>query len=196
MHQPGGSPLHRAPAGPKLLALVALGVLTVVPRGPLTAVALLAAAVGAHGLARLRVRPTLRALVPLLVVAALAGGWAWWSRGAGAAVEVAADLLAVVVGALVVQATTPTDRLVDALVRAATPLRHVGLAPQTVALAVALTLRTVPLLVATTLETRDAARARGLERDPRALLVPAAVRVVAHARATGEALAARGLGED
>ena len=41
-------------------------------------------------------------------------------------------------------------------------------------------------------ETRDAARARGLERNPRAVLIPAAVRMVAHARATGDALAARG----
>ena len=52
------------------------------------------------------------------------------------------------------------------------------------------------MLVRTTSETRDAARARGLERNPRAVLVPAAVRMVAHARATGDALAARGLGED
>jgi len=44
-------------------------------------------------------------------------------------------------------------------------------------------------------ESRDAARARGLDRDPRAVVVPAAVRAVGHARRTGEALAARGLGD-
>jgi biotin transport system permease protein len=51
------------------------------------------------------------------------------------------------------------------------------------------------VLVGTTLESRDAARARGLDRDPRALVIPAAVRMVGHARATGDALAARGLGD-
>jgi len=40
---------------------------------------------------------------------------------------------------------------------------------------------------------RDSARARGLERSPRALVVPSIVQVVAYGRATGEALAARGL---
>ena len=44
-------------------------------------------------------------------------------------------------------------------------------------------------------QTGDAARARGLERDPRARLVPLVVRSVAHARATGEALDARGIGD-
>ena len=56
-------------------------------------------------------------------------------------------------------------------------------------------LRAVPALMRTATEVRDAARARGLERDPRALLVPAAVRAVGRARATGEALAARGIGD-
>ena len=44
--------------------------------------------------------------------------------------------------------------------------------------------------------TRDAARARGLERNPRAYLTPLVIRVVAHARATGDALHARGIGDD
>ena len=38
-----------------------------------------------------------------------------------------------------------------------------------------------------------AARARGLERSPRALVVPIALRTVARAQTTGEALHARGI---
>ncbi|WP_240675504.1 energy-coupling factor transporter transmembrane component T [Cellulomonas endophytica] len=193
---PGRSPMHRLPAGAALVGLLVTGLLTVVLRGPVGALVLLAAAAIAHAVAGLAARRTLHALRPALVVAALAAGWAVLTRGPAHAVEVAADLLALVLAALVVASTTRTDALVDVLVRLARPLRHVGLAPATVALAVALTLRTIPLLVTTTLETRDAARARGLERDPRALVVPAALRAVASARATGEALAARGLGED
>ena len=81
------------------------------------------------------------------------------------------------------------------MARALGPLRRVGGAPETVALAVGLMLRAVPALMRTATEVRDAARARGLERDPRALLVPAAVRAVGRARATGKALAARGIGD-
>ncbi len=45
------------------------------------------------------------------------------------------------------------------------------------------------------LETRDAARARGLGRHPRAYLTPFVIRVVARAHETGDALTARGLGD-
>ena len=60
---------------------------------------------------------------------------------------------------------------------------------------VGIMLRAIPALLETFAETRDAARARGLDRSPRALLVPAAVRTVSRARATGDALAARGLAD-
>ncbi len=45
------------------------------------------------------------------------------------------------------------------------------------------------------METRDAARARGL-RSPRAYLSPFVVRVIARAHETGDALTARGIGDD
>ncbi|RYE75981.1 MAG: energy-coupling factor transporter transmembrane protein EcfT, partial [Myxococcales bacterium] len=54
----------------------------------------------------------------------------------------------------------------------------------------------IPRTIAIAEETRDAARARGLQRSPRARLIPMVLRVVAHARATGDALHARGLGDD
>ena len=60
---------------------------------------------------------------------------------------------------------------------------------------VGLFLRSVPVLVHVVGEARYAARARGLDRSPRAVVVPAAVRMVGHARTTGDALAARGLGD-
>ncbi|HWS57966.1 MAG TPA: energy-coupling factor transporter transmembrane component T, partial [Actinotalea sp.] len=94
-----------------------------------------------------------------------------------------------------VTTTTPTDVLLDLLSRAARPLRRVGLEPETFALAVALMLRAIPALGAMFTEVRDAARARGLEGSARAQLVPFAVRAVARARLTGEALAARGIGD-
>lgn len=193
LHQPGSSWLHRASAGAKVAGLAVVGLAVVVVTGPRASIALLAGALLLAASARLRWRTTLRQVLPVLVVALVVGAFQAWRRGPATGLEVAADLVTVVVVAVVLTATTPADRLLDVLGRAARPLRHVGLAPETVALAVGLMLRAVPALLETSLEARDAARARGLERDPRAVLVPAAVRAVGRARRTGDALAARGV---
>lgn len=195
LYHHGTSPLHRLPAGTKLAGLAVLGVAVVVARGPVSAVALLGVALAADVVARVPLRRVLRSLLPVLVTAALVGAFQWWQQGPAVAVEVAADLLSLVVAAGAVTATTPADRMLDGLDRALRPLRSVGVRPDVVSLAVALMLRSVPALLATAQEARDAARARGLERSPRAVLVPTAVRAVARARTTGEALAARGIGD-
>jgi biotin transport system permease protein len=195
LYRHGTSPMHRLPAGAKLAGLAVLGVAVVVARGPVASVALLAVAVLASAAGRVPLRSVVRSLLPVLVTTALVAGFQWWQRGPAVAVEVAADILSLVVAAGAVTATTPADRMLDLLDRALRPLRGLGVRPDVVALAVALMLRTVPALLTTAGEVRDAARARGLERSPRALLVPAAVRTVARARATGEALAARGIGD-
>src|SRR5690606_27108197 len=109
--------------------------------------------------------------------------------------QVSASLFALVLAGTLLTATTPGDRLVDLLVRGARPFARLGLKPEVFALTVALMLRTIPALLEVFGEARDAARARGLERQPRAVLVPTAVRTVARAHAVGDALAARGLGE-
>jgi biotin transport system permease protein len=192
-HRTARTPLDRAPVGAKLLALALLGVVVVATRGPLPSLVLLALVAVAAVVAALPPRATLRGMVPVLVTALLAGAYQAWARGWGPAVEVVADLLTLVLAAAVVTTTTPTDRLLDVLARAARPLRHVGVAPDTVALAVALLLRTVPEIARTVHEVRDAARARGLERDPRVWLTPAVLRVLARSRDLGEALAARGI---
>ncbi|QTE30732.1 energy-coupling factor transporter transmembrane component T family protein [Pengzhenrongella sicca] len=195
LYRPGTTAVHRAPVAAKLTALTLFGLAVVLLRGPGSSLVLLGVAVAAAVAARVPARATLRGLAPVLVTAAGLVAYQWWQRGPAVAIEVGADLVTLVVAAGVVTATTPADRMLDALERAARPLARVGLRPEIFALSVALMLRTIPALVETGLEVRDAARARGLERNPRALLVPAAVRTVARARATGEGLAARGLGE-
>lgn len=195
LYRHGTSAMHRLPATAKLAGLAALGVAVLVARGPAASLALLGLAVTATVVGRVPLRSVVRSLLPVLVATVLLGAYQWWQRGPAVAVEVAADVLTLVVAAGAVTATTPADRMLDVLERALRPLRHLGVRPDVVALAVALMLRSVPTLLTTARETRDAARARGLGRSPRALLVPAAVRTVARARATGEALAARGIGD-
>ena len=56
-------------------------------------------------------------------------------------------------------------------------------------------LRSIPFIAGAYSDVRDSARARGLERNPRALILPVFITTVAFARQTGDALAARGLGE-
>ncbi len=195
LYHPGTTVVHRAPLWLRLGGLAALGVALVVLRGPWPALAVLAVTVGLALLARLPWRATLRGLAPMLLTAVLVGAYQTWQRGWQVGVEVGADLIALVLAATVVTATTRADVLLDAAVRALRPLRRVGLDPEAVSLAISLMLRAMPALAELAGETRDAARARGLERSPRALLVPLAIRTVGRAHATGDALAARGLGE-
>jgi energy-coupling factor transporter transmembrane protein EcfT len=75
-------------------------------------------------------------------------------------------------------------------------LRWVRVNPQAVTLTIALMIRSIPFLAGAVQDARDAARARGKDRNPALLLTPAVVGAVAYAERTGEALHARGLPED
>ena len=172
-----------------------MAAVVVVLRGPVSAVAAVRGA-GAGWRARDGPCTTWSALRGILLVALALGAWQTWQRGWPRAVEAVGDLVALVLLATVLTVTTPVDEVLDAITRALRPLRRLGVRTDAVALAFALAIRALPTTVALADETRDAARARGLERDPRARLTPFVVRVVAHARATGEALHARGLGDD
>lgn len=196
LYRPDTTWLHRSPAGAKLCGLAALGVTVAIVRGPLSAVVSLLIAIALGALGRVGVRATARALRPLAIVLVLLGGYQWWQRGWPIAVEVVADLLAVAIAATVVTATTPMDALLDTFVRLARPLRRFGADPDRIGLAMALMVRAVPGILDLARETRAAAKARGLERNPRALLVPLTLRTVARARTTGDALAARGIGDE
>lgn len=194
---PGNTLLHRLPAGWKLVALVLIGVAVVAARGPWWPTAAFAISLAvAVGWVRMGARALVRTLRPIVVVMGVATVFQWWARGWPTAVEVLMTVLAMVVFSAVLTATTATDELLDAVVRGLQPFRRVGVNPDAVALAISLMLTAIPAIFAIFGDSLDAARARGLSRDPRATLAPTAIRVVAHAQATGDALAARGLGDD
>jgi biotin transport system permease protein len=195
LHQPGDTFLHRLPASAKLLGLAAASVVVVAVRGPVSAGVFLLLACGVALWSGAAVRPLLRSLRLILLTTAALAAYTTWQRGWERGVEVSADLLGLVVLATVLTITTPLDEVLDAVVRGLRPLRRVGVDPDRVGLAFALMVRAIPTTLDLAEQTRDAARARGLERDPRARLVPLVIRSVAHARATGEALDARGVGD-
>lgn len=193
LYRPGASWLHRLPAGAKLLTLAA-GLSALVAVRSVTAVVVGAAVVaGLHALARVPARVAAAQLWPLRWVVVALVPFQWWAGGWRAAVVVVGTMLVAVGAASVVTLTTRVTEMLDVLTAVLGPLRRVGVEPGRVGLLLALTVRTVPVLAATFTEAGDARRARGLERSPRALLVPLAVRTLRHADRLGEALAARGV---
>lgn len=195
-YQPGTSVLHRLPVGAKLSGMVVLSVLAVALRGTATTGALLALALLACFVAGVRLARAVRALRGVLIGLVLLASYQAWQRGAEHAFVVVGALVAMLLLATAFTTTTSTEQLIDAITRWLEPFRRFGVNPELVALAFSLTIRGIPLTLEIASETRDAARARGLERSPRALLTPLVIRVVAHARATGDALHARGIAEE
>ncbi|MFC6153474.1 energy-coupling factor transporter transmembrane component T family protein [Nocardioides yefusunii] len=195
-YTPGTTWLHRLGAGTKLAALFVAGIVVVWLSGWLTAAGALAVALGLVLAAGVRPRQVWTTLRSLLVLCVILVAYSLWRSSWQVAFEQVGDLVALVLLSLVLTATTAVDDILDVVVRLLTPLRRVGVNPERVALAFSLVIRTVPLVFELAAETRDAARARGLERDPRVWLVPFVLRAVAHARDTGDALHARGLGDD
>lgn len=195
-YRPGTSWLHRLPAGAKLAGLLVLSVVVMAVRGPATGIVALVGSLVLVAWSGTRLRQLVRTLRALVLVVVLLTAYLAWQGSWALAVERSADLVALVLAATVLTATTPVDEMLDTITRLLGPLRRFGVRPERVALAFSLVLRSIPLTLQTARETRDAAKARGLEREPRALLTPMVIRSVAHARATGDALHARGLGDD
>ncbi|MBC2933299.1 energy-coupling factor transporter transmembrane protein EcfT [Nocardioides sp. zg-1228] len=196
LHQPGDTFLHRLPVGAKVLGLAVLSLAVVAVRDVRAAPVFLAVTLLLAVVARVPLRSVWRAARGVLLIAAVASAFQWWWYGPGKAVETFLDLLTLGLAALSLTATTTVDAMVDALSRWARPLRVVGVDPDRVALTVALTIGALPGTIAVARETRDAARARGLDRSPRAYLSPFVIRVVARAHESGDALHARGIGDE
>ena len=195
VYQPGHTALHRLPVGVKLAGLAAFSLTIVLVRSMPASLVFLGLAVALALLGRVSLPSLLRAARGVLVVALLVAGLQWWLSGYAKAVETLVDLVTLALAAAVLSATTPVHAMLDAIVRWVAPLRRVGVDPERVALTFTLAIQALPGTITLAVETRDAARARGL-RSPRAHLSPFVVRVIARAHETGDALAARGIGDD
>lgn len=195
LYQPGRTALHRLPVGAKVLGLALFSLTIVLVRSTSASLAFLTVTLILAALARVRLRTLARAARGVVLLALFVATFQWWWYGASKAVESFVDLVALALAAVVVTATTSLNAMLDAIVRWLWPARRL-VDPERVALAVALAIGTLPGTIALALETRDAARARGLGRHPRAYLSPFVIRVVARALETGDALHARGIGDD
>lgn len=196
LYQPGNTLLHRLLIGVKVLGLAVLSLSIVLVRDVRSAPVFLAVTLVLALMAHVPLHSLWRAARGVLLIAAISGAFQWWWYGAPKAVETFLDLISLSLAALSLTATTTVNDMVDALARWARPLRVVGVDPDRVALTVALTIGALPNTIAIARETRDAARARGVDRNPRAYLSPFVIRVVARAHESGDALHARGIGDD
>jgi biotin transport system permease protein len=195
LYAPGTSPLHRAPAGPKLLVLLVFVTLVVIRRD----VPWLAAACGLAALGFVLARPpwtrVWQVLRLLLVLAVFVGGLQLWLVGRDAALVTVLGLVAALAAANLFTLTTRVDAVVAAVERGLGPLRRFGVRPEQLGLLVGLTVQAVGTLAAIAGSVREAAVARGAGRSPAAFAVPFVVRTLRHADELGEALAARGVGD-
>ncbi|MFK0006231.1 energy-coupling factor transporter transmembrane component T family protein [Paenarthrobacter sp. NPDC090520] len=191
----GDSLIHRTPLWLKFLVVAVCGAasflivdwaVSLAVFGAICALFLLSGA-GPRRLARV-----IRMVAPIVAVIGL---FQWWQLGGPTAARIVLNVLVCVVAASVLTATTPVQKLLDGVVSLARPFKRWGADPERFALTIAIMLRSIPFIAGAFSDVRDAARARGLERSPRALVLPVFITTVAYARQTGDALAARGLGE-
>jgi biotin transport system permease protein len=197
LYVPRASPVHRTPAGAKLLALAGLGVLVF-------AVPTLTVAVGA--LAGVVLLGLLVARLPAGLLARQARAVAVWVVAIIAVhalvtdvltgLEAALRLLALVLAAAVVTATTRVTAMVAVVERVCAPLRFVGVRPARIGLVLAMALRFIPLVAERADRIREAQAARGGAvrglRGVTTTVVPLLVQVLQLAHTVSEALDARG----
>lgn len=192
---PGNSLVHRAPLALKFLLVLGCGLASFAVVDWRVSAAMLLVLCGLFLLTGAGPARLWRAVSPLVPVLLVIGAFQWWQLGAPTAARIVMNILVCVVAASLLTATTPVQRLLDGIVAAAGPLKRFGADPERFALTIGIMLRSIPYIAGTFADVRDSARARGLERNPRALILPVFITSVAFARQTGEALAARGLGE-
>jgi len=197
LYRPGDSLLHRLPAAVKLaVLLLAIVAATVLVRTPPQVLATGVVTAGLFLVARIPLRILLAQLRPVLWMLLIIGVFQAVTASLGSAVVVCGVLLFSVALAALVTLTTRVTDMLDTVTRALGPLRRVGVDPDRVGLMLALAIRCVPLLAGIVREVAEARRARGLQWSVTALVTPVLVRALRTADAMGDALAARGVGDD
>jgi len=191
LYQPGGSVMHRAPAGVKLVLLAIAAVLIVMapPLGVIAALVAVAALWWFAGLSWGALFISLRPMVWIVaVVIVFHGLFATWLGG----FMTAGKITALVAFASLISLTTKVSDMLDVLTAALRPLRPLGVNAEAVAFMAILAIRFVPALFRTASEVREAQAARGLERNYVALAVPLLMRALKDSDAVADALDARG----
>lgn len=190
---PGTSFLQRAPAGAKVAALAAVLGVVVIVREPVISLIVILCVIVLASAARIspRLLVVLLRRVWILLAAVLAAQLIL--NDPFTALEVMARILAGLLAAHLMILTTSTQELLGVFRLLAAPLRLLGVRPGRIVLAALVMLRAIPYLADQFHLAERQARARGLERNIRARVVPVLLAAVAYARDTARALTARGI---
>ena len=196
LYTPTGSAVHRLPAGWKFAILTLTTLPAVLLRDPWLSLGLVAVAVGLLAASRIPLRRSLGVRPLFWVVTLMIVAYPLLFGRPVDALVTGANIVGAFYLGRVITMTTPAMDLVDTLVTLACPLDWVGLSAEKFGLAVMVMLRSVPYLVDSFSRVGESARARGIERNLFARVTPVVVDAVAYATKTGEAMVARGLGDD
>jgi biotin transport system permease protein len=190
---PVQTPFHRVPAGPKLAALACTTVLLFQLSDPmaLALATLVIAALYLPGGSTFAIRG-LRLLRPLWPFALILALWHLWTQDIAGGLTILLRLLAALAAANLVTMTTRLSDMIAVTERLAAPLRHLGLPPRHLALAIALTIRFLPSLSDRLARLSEAWRARATASPGWRILPPAALATLDDADQVAEALRARG----
>ena len=192
LYVPGDSLIHRIPAGTKLMLLFAGSIaLFAVSNIPLHVGEVLAIA-GLFHAARLPWRAVLRQLrtallfmVPIFLFHAFITDWVL-------GLETVLRILALLLVAVLVTLTTKLSDMIDVLERAFRPLAYFGINPSKASMMLSMVIRFIPLMMREAQETLEAQRARGLDRNAIAVLVPLLIKTLKMADDLSDAIDARG----
>lgn len=187
----GNSVLHRAQAGPKILAMVALGTgVFMVPDWPVVSL-VLASVIALYRLSGFGFRVIIAQIRPVAWLLAIFFAVQLWLNDWQAGLLVITRIAAIVMFASLITLTTKTSDMLASLERALRPLKPLGVNPEKVSLAISMVLRFIPVIATVASEIRDAQRARGLDRSILAMIVPLIIRTLKMADDVADAIEAR-----
>ncbi|MCL2784696.1 MAG: energy-coupling factor transporter transmembrane protein EcfT [Propionibacteriaceae bacterium] len=189
---PGNSLIHRTPAWVKLLMLAILGTTAMLISSAIILGAGLALIALGYITARVPWRLVWRIsrMVVLFVGLIAAVQWLFMSAHSGLVVGLRITIL--VTAANLLTLTTSMTDLISAVETWLKPLMRVGVRPDRVGIAIALTLRFIPVLIEQGRCIREAQAARGVKARF-TYLVPLIIRTLRMADGVGEALEVRGV---
>ncbi|MHC8491839.1 energy-coupling factor transporter transmembrane component T family protein [Thalassospira sp. SM2505] len=191
LYRDGNSVLHRAQAGAKILAMVALGTgVFLIPDWPVVSLVLVSVIVlyriSGFGWATMTAQ-----IKPMFWLLAIFFAVQLWLNDWQAGLLVITRIAAIVMFASLVTLTTKTSDMLASLERAMRPLKPLGVNPEKVSLAISMVLRFIPVIATVASEIRDAQRARGLDRSILAMIVPLIIRTLKMADDVADAIEAR-----
>lgn len=190
---PRHTPLHHVPAAFKLLVLCAATTALFFISNPVTHLLILVAVMGVYGAIGTHFFKTglrvIRGLWPFVVILAL---WHLATQDVAQGIVIIARMMTAVALANLVTLTTRLDDMIGCFVALCRPLSYVGIAPQAIALTIALVIRFIPVLMTRAEQLAMAYRARSSKNPSWRIILPLALSVLDDAEHVADALRARG----